>query len=115
MISKAMQPIEKRKLERFDIEAQATISVLPSAMEKEPLNLWTRNICSGGAFFATTSPLAVGTDVDVDIVLPLDKFKQLPDAFKNVQIKVTGKVLRTESNGFGVGFFDEYQIRPRKQ
>ena len=104
-----MQIVEKRKLERFDLNIPAKIQVVSDG-EKEEMKLTTRNICSGGAFFRTTQPLPVGTEITIDLVLPLGKFQKLKDIKKQVSINLTGKVLHAETTGMGVCFDEEYQI-----
>jgi len=101
---------DKRILERFDLGLPATIELLTSAQEKSPLNLLTTNVCSGGAYFHTDQPLPHGTRVKIDLVLPLDKLKKLKDECKVAYIKVTGTVLRSESEGMAIFFDEEYHI-----
>ena len=101
---------EKRRLERFDLELPTTIELLTSDQEKSLLNLLTTNICSGGAYFHTTQPLPNGTQVKIDLVLPLDKLRKLKDEHKQAYIKVTGTVLRSESEGMAIFFDENYQI-----
>jgi hypothetical protein len=101
---------EKRRLERFDLELPTTIELLTSDQEKSLLNLLTTNICSGGAYFHTTQPLPKGTQVKIDLVLPLDKLRKLKDEHKQAYIKVTGTVLRSESEGMAIFFDEDYQI-----
>ena len=103
---------EKRALQRFDLEIPAKVKSTTSDQEKTLLNLLTSNICSGGAFFHTTQPLLEGTQVKIDLVLPLDKLKQLKDDCKQAYIKVTGRVLRSESEGMAILFDKDYLIRP---
>ncbi len=103
---------EKRTLQRFDLEIPAKIESTTSDQEKKLLNLLTSNICSGGAFFHTTQPLPEDTQVKIDLVLPLDKLKQLKDDCKQAYIKVTGRVLRSESEGMAIFFDKDYLIRP---
>ena len=104
-----MRRVEKRKLERFDLSIPATIQVV-SDREMETLALTTSNICSGGAFFRTAQPLPVGTEIEIDLELPLGKFKTLKDTQKQVSINLTGKVLHAETSGMGVCFDKDYQI-----
>ncbi|MBW2091412.1 MAG: hypothetical protein JRI34_04710, partial [Deltaproteobacteria bacterium] len=61
---------EARRLERFDLELPAKLEVLEYDEDKEnrTLNLLTRNICSGGAYFYTEQPLSVGTNVKIDLI-----------------------------------------------
>ena len=66
---------EKRRLERFDLEIAATIQLLTSDPEENPLDLLASNICSGGVYFHTNQLLPEGAQAKVDLVLPLDKLK----------------------------------------
>jgi hypothetical protein len=101
---------EKRMLERFDLTLPATIEFINEHHDERMLNLLTANICSGGAYFYTDQPLPEGTQVKIDLVLPLDKLKKLRKEHKKAFIKVTGKVLRTESEGMAICFNRDYQI-----
>ena len=101
---------DKRRLERFDLELPATIELLTSDQEKSLVNLLTTNISSGGAYFHTPQPLPKGTQVKIDLVLPLDKLRKLKDEHKQAYIKVTGTVLRSESEGMAICFEEDYQI-----
>jgi len=101
---------EKRRLERFDLELPATIELLTPDQEKSLLNLLTSNICSGGAYFHTAQPLPEGTQVRIDLVLPLKKLRTLKEEHKKAYIKVTGTVLRSESEGMAICFDEDYQL-----
>ncbi len=95
---------------RFDLEIPATIELLTPDQEREILNLLTSNMCSGGAYFHTTKPLPEGTQVKIDLVLQLDRLKRLKEAYRQAYIKVTGEVLRSESEGMAICFDADYQI-----
>jgi hypothetical protein len=101
---------EKRQSERFRLEIPIAIECLISDRERRLLNLLTRNICSGGAYFHTTQALSEGTKVKIDLVLPLDRLKTLNDEYRQAYIKVAGTVLRSESEGMAVCFDEDYQI-----
>ena len=101
---------ERRRLERFDLELPAAIEFMNLEYEKRLINLMTTNICSGGAYFHTTQPLPKGAQVKIDLVLPLDKLRKLKKEHEEAYIKVTGTVLRTESEGMAICFGKNYQI-----
>ena len=101
---------EKRSLKRFDLVLPAAIELLHEDHKERTVNLVTTNVCSGGAYFHTTQPLPEGTQVKIDLVLPLDKLRKLKKEHKKAFIKVTGKVLRTESEGMAICFDKDYQI-----
>jgi len=95
---------------RFDLEIPATIELLTPGQERELLNLLTSNICSGGAYFHATQLLSEDTRVKVDLDLPLDRLERLKEGYRQAYIKVTGEVLRSESEGMAICFDEDYQI-----
>jgi hypothetical protein len=103
-----MVEIEKRKMERFDLEMPIYLSVADKSNKHESLKFITTNICSAGAFFKTEKPLSVGTDVKLDIILPLDKLHDLGD--KKSSINVSGSVIRTDQQGMAICFDKNYKI-----
>ena len=94
-----MEEKEKRTLERFDLKIPARIGIGNSEHEDEILDLMTRDICSGGAFFHTSQPLPTGTNVKIDLILPLENLKKLNNDCLHAYIQVTGTVLRSENQG----------------
>jgi len=107
---------EKRGLERFELEIPARIKVSTAERKEEALDLLTSDISSGGAFFHTSQPLEEGTDVKIDLILPIKKLmKEIDKAggdFQHTYIKISGKVLRTESRGMAIVFNEDYEISP---
>ncbi len=103
---------ERRRLERFGLRIPASIEAVYSPREKESLNLLTSNVCSGGAYFDTRVTLPEGTEVKIDLILPLDRLRPLVEEHKQARIKVTGKVLRSGATGMAVTFDEDYEILP---
>lgn len=101
----------KRVYERFDLEVPARIGVVGYDQAAE-LSLKTSNICAGGAFFVTTTPLPEGTRVKMDFVLSIEKVKEMLDS--HCRIKVEGEVVRKEAGGIAVRFDEDYEIIPVK-
>jgi hypothetical protein len=103
---------ERRKLERFRLRVPARIEVVTQRRDVEEtkfaLNLVTENICSGGAFFRTLSPLPKGTGVKIDMVLNFDRIKGLEG--KGPLIKVRGTVSRSDPTGMAICFCKDYEI-----
>ena len=62
-----MAQLEKRKMERFDLELPALLSITDKSRKQRAAEFMISNICSGGAFFKTDKPLSVGTDVKMDL------------------------------------------------
>ncbi len=98
---------ERRKIERFSLELPGQISIVDVGKE-DVLNLLTRDICAGGAFFHTEEPLPVGTNVRIDLVLPLERLRKLQG--KKALIKVSGKVIRSEMQGMAICFNEDFQL-----
>jgi len=101
---------ERRKLERFTIELPAKVEAVRTDQRDRLLNLFTKNISSGGAYFRTQEPLPVGTEVRVDLLLPLDKLRKFLSDREKVTVNVTGTVLRAETRGMAIGFSEDYKF-----
>lgn len=71
----------------------------------------TANICAGGAFFQTEETLPEGTRVVVDLVLSIDKLKDLLEC-SQCRVLVKGEVVRTGEKGIAVRFDSNYEIVP---
>ena len=102
--------IEKRKVERFDLQLEAFVSLFGNVSQNQTESLITRDISMCGAFLITDRPLPVGSKVCVDMVLTLEGQKK-----QNAQkawIKASGKVLRSDNEGMAVGFDDQSRILP---
>jgi hypothetical protein len=101
--------IEKRKVERFDLQVEAELHVQDeSIMDKSQL-LYTRDISSNGVFLLTRNPLPVGTLVDLNFLLNLH---ELNGTLKNkaINISTSGKVIRTDGQGFAVQFEKQHKV-----
>ncbi len=111
-LKKGEAGMEKRRLERFDLQLPATIEIIGDNGDHEArfINLLTRNACSGGAYFHTNQPLPVGTEVKIDLVLSIDSLKKIKG--KHAFIQVNGSVIRTEANGMAICFDSNYSIKP---
>ena len=102
--------IEKRKVERFDLELEAFVSIPGEADRTDKGNLVTRDVSMNGVYLVTDAPLPVGSKVNVDMILTLGGRKK-----QNAQqawIKASGKVLRTDNQGMAVSFDDQSRILP---
>ena len=105
---------DRRKVERFALEIPAKIRT--SGSEKMELDIMTSNISSEGAFFQTSSTLEEGTSVNIELTLPLERLakyleNRLEDSGSTL-IKLSGKVLRTESEGMAISFNSDYIMSP---
>ncbi|MDP2647341.1 MAG: PilZ domain-containing protein [Desulfobacterales bacterium] len=93
---------KKRKVDRFELQVPAKLSVTKKSGDKEYHELITKDICSGGAYFNTDQPIPVGTEVSIDLVLPLEELKKLKG--KTAIIKASGAVIRIDQNGMAISF-----------
>ena len=102
--------VERRRYERFNLRLACKTTVMNHNQggEKEIFNLFTKDICAGGAFFHSLKSLSKGRDVKIEFVLDFDTLKELTE--KRACIKVKGKVIRTESKGIAVSFDKHYKI-----
>ena len=103
---------EHRKLERFRLEIPAKIEVIGTGKQKGTIEVLTSDICAGGAYFQTKKPLPQGTQVKIDMVLPLEHLRKVSEEYNRAYIKVSGTVLRTESSGMAVSFDEDYELGP---
>ncbi len=105
---------ERRRLERFDLQVPAKIEVLSSPDTASILELLTKDICAGGAYFPTKTALASGTKVKLDILLPVRNVNTLSDNTRGL-IKVNGTVIRSGPAGMAIGFDTGYLITPFRE
>ncbi|MDY6850631.1 MAG: PilZ domain-containing protein [Thermodesulfobacteriota bacterium] len=98
----------KRKMERFDLELPARVIKAEENQDSESIDLLTSDICAGGAFFQTDQPMPVGTEVKIDLVLPLDELKKIEG--KKALIKVNGAVIRVTKDGMAICFEEGFEI-----
>jgi|LGVE01.1.fsa_nt_gb hypothetical protein len=104
---------DRRKDERFKLRLTAKLEVSSqygNVVENNIVGLETDNICSGGAYFTTLSPLGEGTPVKVDLLLDFDRLKT-PRNMRPL-IKVIGNVVRSGRTGMAIRFKRRYQIIP---
>jgi len=104
-----MTGLNKRSMDRFPLEIPAKVQI-EGQPNTEPIELHTKDVCSGGAFFHTAQSIPIGTGVQVDLVIPISQLKKI-DA-DNVLIKVAGSVIRANDEGMVVSFKRKYSITP---
>lgn len=102
---------ERRGKERFSLEVPVMMSIVDKSREQKPYEYMTRDISSGGAFLMTDDPIAVGTDVKMDIVLSFMKVRTKKEE-KKTHIDISGYITRTEDIGMAVCFDKQYSISP---
>ena len=103
---------DRRKDERFKLRLPAKLEVRCQYgnVDKNIVGLETDNICSGGVYFTTLSPLGEGTPVKIDLLLDFERLKT-PRNMRPL-IKVIGNVVRSGRTGMAIRFKRRYQIIP---
>ena len=100
---------ERRRLERFDLRLPAKIKVVGLNHGRETLDLMTKDICAGGAFFHAPDPLPKGTQVKIDLILN----RGLENgADRLAHVKLGGAVLRSDTTEMAICFDKSYKIIP---
>ena len=102
---------ERRKLERFQLHVPAKIELADASGHHETLQLETKDISADGAFFVSPKPISEGAHLKLEMVLSVEKLKDLIGAHKQVGLKLQGQVVRSDSYGIAVIFDRKYQIK----
>jgi len=83
--------IEQRERPRAALKLPLKLRSVDGVKEEFPVTLVTRDISSSGVFFLCPKPLAVGTEVELDIVLV-----SRPLGYGNVVVSSKARVQRIE-------------------
>ena len=94
---------DRRGLHRFNLRLHAVLQEFRD--RAEAMELYTRDISSDGAFLLSDSPLPLDSTVKLTLFLP-------PGQEKKSKIRVDGKVVRAEHEGFAVRFESKYSLSP---
>jgi hypothetical protein len=105
-----MTGLEGRRTERFELELPAELAAAGLSESEAKIAAKTVDVSAGGAFFLTKKSVSVGTPVEIELLLPLDKLKKIKG--KRAQIKVSGIVVRSVKKGLAVCFDENYEILP---
>jgi hypothetical protein len=112
------QPADENESEdgnerRFDLDLLAQMKFVAEGGRLEAMDFLTRDVTTGGAFLHTANPLPLNTEVEMDLIFPLDHLHLAQDAqAKKVHIRVSGLVVRATPHGMGVRFDEGYHIAP---
>jgi hypothetical protein len=101
---------ERRRLERFDLSAPAQVIVESVSGGQEQLNLTTKDISSGGAYLYSPQPLIKGARVTMEMLIFLNTLWKLASEKGRVKIKVSGTVIRVDTDGIAIRFENKYKI-----
>lgn len=99
---------DKRKMRRFDLQLPAKLFWTGENKKQESIELVTHNICAGGIYLMTNSPLPEGTEVKIDVTLQTDRAHE---SMRRLSIlDVSGHVVRTNHHGMAICFARKYKI-----
>ena len=99
--------LDRRQYERLTLTLPGTVEMLGSD-SREQINVQTRDISAGGAYFQTWQPFPEGLDVKLRLHVTSEKLKLLTGA--QVLVKVDGTVLRSDPTGMAVSFNGDYEL-----
>ena len=101
---------DRRKMERFELKLATKLFWAGKDKAEESIELATSNVCAGGAYLMTNSPLPMGTNLKMNITLQLDRVHELRPRLSIID--VSGYVIRTDHQGMAIRFNREYKILP---
>jgi len=107
-----MNESDRRKMERFDLKLPTKFFWTGKGKVQESIELVTSNVCAGGAYLMTNSPLPIGTHVKADITLILNRSHELRS--RRSIIKLSGDVIRKDHQGMAIRFGRKYKILPQQ-
>lgn len=97
-------------MERFSMELPAQLHRMDDAAAANgPVASYSTDISACGGFFATDMPMPVGTEVAIDLFIPLDALQKTG---RKTRIHISGFVVRTAADGVAISFDEQYQIFP---
>jgi len=102
---------ERRKLERYQLRVPTTIELAGASGLQGTLRLETKDISADGAYIASSEPIDEGMHLKLEMVLSVERLKELIGADKKVELRLEGTVIRKDSEGIAVLFDKKYQIK----
>ncbi len=101
---------ERRRLERFDLNAPARVQVELESGGKEEFDLTTKDVSSAGAFLFSEERVPKGANVKLEFLISLEALRSLLGEKGTVKVRVNGKVIRVDTDGIAVRFDNKYRI-----
>ena len=103
----------KRKGKRYSLSFPMKLSVTGGSKKVKEHKVLTENVSSGGAFVNTKKPLPIGSEVDIEMIIPLERLRKIEG--KKVSVRVSGVVVRSGKSGMAINFDETYEILPCKK
>ena len=102
-----MVPMNRRRMDRYDYSLPVRLMSAGAEAGGDTVSeLKTKDICVGGAFLETETPLVPRSKVKMEITLPLDRLESLKS--KTMLIEVCGEVVRCNKYGMALSFDKSY-------
>ena len=102
--------MEKRKVERFDLNLEAFVREAGQSFDTKPSRLKTRDVSMNGACLLTPEPLPVDTKVSVDVIISIEGLA--PNETGIALIEASGSVLPTDNEGMTIRFDETFRFLP---
>ncbi len=102
---------ERRRLERFDLQASAKLLVEGDGGRPDTLSYITKDISSSGAYIETNQPLELGVPVKLELLLSLDTLQRILGEGGKARVKVKGTVIRSDDRGMAIHFDSRFKIQ----
>ena len=102
---------DRRKLQRFQLKAPAIVKAMVHE-QATVAELYTRDICSGGAFFPTENPLPAGVPVEITLFLPVPSASEWRGRPHRLKVFAGGTIVRCERDGMAVAFGERCRMVP---
>ena len=104
-----MSERNQRNNERFSIGLPIRLVVSKEA-EPEIIESVTQNISASGALVQSSEPIPIGTEVELDLIIPLEDLRQMSG--KKARIKISGSVVRLDPQCVAIKFGEQYKVLP---
>jgi hypothetical protein len=101
---------DRRRLQRFDLQAPTRIEVQQDGGRHGVLNFLTKDISSMGAYIETAQPLPEGAPVRLELTLSMELLYRIVGKGAGAKVKVRGKVIRAEEGGMAIKFDRRFKI-----
>ena len=105
----AMEGIEDRKYQRFEIPLVAAVNGLHGRPPGKGNYFVVKNLCGSGAFFLSDERPGIDSQLLAELSLPKHGLRLTIEG-KSYYGKLRGYVVRHGTDGFAVSFDDEYNI-----
>ena len=100
--------IEKRCMQRFDMQLPLLITTSDQMEAKITKEFVTSDICASGAYVKTPGALSIGASVLVELPWPPETLCLGAD--RKMLILLSGCVVRTDAKGIAIAFNPKYKI-----